>query len=175
MNQNFIPEAINNFNIYWGDAKRLIGISGEVKLPDFEAMTETLQGSGIAGEVDDPITGHFKDMTMEIPFSNLFDSIDPLLNTTNALLITLRGSLQVTDKSTNATDYIGVKVVLRGKCTKYQPGKVDAGKKTEAQINLAIAYIRIDIDGKTQVELDKLNLTYKLNGVDLLEKVKSQI
>jgi P2 family phage contractile tail tube protein len=114
-------------------------------------------------------------MLMKIPFSNLFDSIDPLLNTTEALLLTLRGSLQVTDKSTNATDYIGIKIVVRGKCVKYQPGKVDAGKKTDAEVDLAIAYIKIAIDGKVQVELDKLNLTYKLNGVDLLEKVKSQI
>jgi P2 family phage contractile tail tube protein len=175
MNQNYIPEAINNFNVYWGDAHRLVGISGEVELPDFEALTETLQGSGIAGEVDDPITGHFKAMQMKIPFSNLFDSIDPLLNTTEALLITLRGSLQVTDKSTNATDYIPVKVVLRGKCVKYTPGKVDAGKKTEAEIQLEVAYIKIAINKVAQVELDKLNMIYKIDGKDLLDKVKSQI
>ena len=71
MNAKTLPEVINNYNVYDDRANRLIGISGEVELPNFEAMTETLSGSGILGEVEDPVTGHFSSMTMKIPFSSL--------------------------------------------------------------------------------------------------------
>lgn len=43
-----IPEKINNYNIYMDG--RLMGCSGEVTLPDFEAMTETISGPGLLGE-----------------------------------------------------------------------------------------------------------------------------
>ena len=33
---NILPEVINHYNIY-NDAKRLIGVSGEVELPELEA------------------------------------------------------------------------------------------------------------------------------------------
>ena len=46
-----IPEIINDFNVYKGGSK-LIGVSDEVTLPDFEAMTETISGAGIAGEYE---------------------------------------------------------------------------------------------------------------------------
>ena len=49
MNAKTLPEVINNYNVYDDRANRLIGISGEVELPNFEAMTETLSGSGILG------------------------------------------------------------------------------------------------------------------------------
>ena len=44
-----IPEIINDFNVYKSGSK-LIGVSDEVTLPDFEARTETISGGGIAGE-----------------------------------------------------------------------------------------------------------------------------
>ena len=65
MNAKTLPEVINNYNVYDG-GDRMIGISGEVELPNFEAMTETLSGSGILGELEDPVTGHFSSMTIKI-------------------------------------------------------------------------------------------------------------
>ena len=35
-----IPSKINSFNVY-KDGTKLVGISDEVTLPDFEALTET--------------------------------------------------------------------------------------------------------------------------------------
>lgn len=44
-----IPEVINDFNLYLSGNK-LGGMTGEVALPDFEAMTSTTSGNGILGE-----------------------------------------------------------------------------------------------------------------------------
>ena len=42
----------------------------------------------------------------------------------------------------------------------------------DTAITLTIFYILIEVDGKTVVELDKLNEVYKVNGVDVLAKIK---
>ena len=36
----------------------------------------------------------------------------------------------------------------------------------------SVLYILIELDGKTVLELDKLNEVYKVNGVDVLAKIK---
>jgi P2 family phage contractile tail tube protein len=175
MSAKTLPEVINNYNVYDDRAQRLIGISGEVELPNFEAMTETLSGSGILGEVEDPVTGHFSSMTIKIPFSNLWTNLYGLMNTTRPPQLTLRGSMQVTDTDTNVTDYAPVKIVLRGKCKTTETGKVDAGKKMESSIEMEISYIKITVDGVDLVELDKLNFKFVLGGVDMMAKIRSQI
>jgi P2 family phage contractile tail tube protein len=175
MSAKTLPEVINNYNVYDDRAQRLIGISGEVELPNFEAMTETLSGSGILGEVEDPVTGHFSSMTIKIPFSNLWTNLYGLMNTTRPPQLTLRGSMQVTDTDTNITDYVPVKIVLRGKCKTTETGKADAGKKMESSVKMEISYIRIAVNDVDLVELDKLNFKFLLNGVDMLAKIRSQI
>mgnify|MGYP002975857397 FL=1 len=42
----------------------------------------------------------------------------------------------------------------------------------DTAITLTTLYILIEVDGKTVVELDKLNEVYKVNGVDVLAKIK---
>ena len=138
-------------------------------------MTETLSGSGVLGELQDPVTGHFSSMTIKIPFSNLWVNLYSLMNTTRPPQLTLRGSMQVTDTDTNITDYVPVKIVMRGKCKTTEPGKVDAGKKMESSVEMEISYIRIAVNNVDLVELDKLNFKFLLNGVDMLAKIRSQI
>ena len=42
----------------------------------------------------------------------------------------------------------------------------------DTAITLTILYILIEVDGKTVVELDKLNEVYKVNSVDVQAKIK---
>ena len=140
---NVIPEVLNHFNVYNDSAKKLIGISGELELPEMEAITDTLEGSGVLGEIEDPVTGQFSSMKMKIPFAG-------------------------------ETGYYPVKIVVRGKASTSNMGKVVKGKKMEPEVELEILYIKIQINNKTVLELDKLNFKYVLNGVDMLAKIRSQ-
>ena len=45
----------------------------------------------------------------------------------------------------------------------------------DASVELEILYIKIDVNNKSMVELDKANFKYVVNGVDLLETIRSQI
>ena len=49
-----IPEVISNYNVYGGDNSKLIGVSGEVSLVEIGAVTATVSGAGMLGEMNIP-------------------------------------------------------------------------------------------------------------------------
>lgn len=168
-----IPEKIDAYNVYIDDNK-LVGISAETTLPDFEAITETISGPGILGEIESPATGQFGPMEMEIPFRVIYQEIGSLMMISKATSITLRGSMQVTDSSDTSISNVPVRIVIRGKCKKTTSGKMAQGKAMESSVTFEILYILIEVNGVTQVELDKLNFVYTLNGEDQLALIRSQ-
>lgn len=168
-----IPEKINAFNVY-KQGYKLVGLSDEIKLPDFESLTETISGAGILGEIDSPTVGLFSSMEMEIPFRQLTTSIADLMNPLKGVDLTLRGSSQVTD-STGNVSFEGIRVVVRGRNKSLTGGKFKQGAGTASSVKLELTYCKIEIAGKNIIELDKLNCVYKVNGVDILSKVRSLI
>ena len=170
-----IPEVLNHYNVYNDAAKKLIGISGEIELGDLEAITDTIEGAGVLGEIEDPVTGQFSSIKIKIPFSVLYEDLFSLMNTTKPPQLTLRASMQCMDPTTGETGYYPVKIVVRGKASKTGLGKVTKGKKGEPEIELEILYIKIMINNKTTLELDKLNFKFVLNGVDMLKKIRDQV
>lgn len=174
MSKVVIPEVLNHFNIY-NEAEKIVGISGEVELPEMEAITDTVEGAGVLGEIEDPVTGQFSSMQIKIPFSVLYDSMFNIMDTTKPPQLTLRGSMQCMDPSTGATDYYPVKVVIRGKAKNSTLGKFVKGKKMEPEIELEVLYIKVMINNRPVMELDKLNFKYVLNGKDMLAKIRKQV
>ncbi len=166
-----IPSKIHSFNVY-KDGTRLVGISDEVTLPDFESLTETLSGPGLLGEIDDPVLGHFKGMEIEIPFRQMDEDLFILSDDISSVTITLRGSIQYTINDSGATAFKPMRVVIRGKNKGLTGGKVKQGSGTKSSIKLEILYILIEINNMIEIELDKLNFVYKVHGKDLLEKVR---
>lgn len=170
-----VPELVNNFNIYDDKAKRLIGKSGEVDLGELKAMTDTVELAGMLGEYDAPATGHFSSMKLKIPFAVIYGKMFELLDPTEAVQLTLRGSLQTIGQEDFKVDHYGAKIVVRGRMTSTGLGKWTRAKKGEPEIELEILYIKITIDGEDTLELDKLNFKYVVNGKDALAKIRSQI
>ena len=165
-----IPEVIHDFNLYLSGNK-LGGVTGEVALPDFEAVTETISGAGILGEFESVIAGRYGSMEQEVPFRVINEDMFKLIDPTVPVELTLRGAIQQTVKATGAVDYIGMRVVFRGRSKKIAIGPVKQGGPMDSSIALELTYILIEMDGKSKVELDKINGVFKINGVDLLAKV----
>lgn len=170
-----IPEVLNHYNVYNDRAKKLIGISGEIDLGELEAITDTIEGTGILGEIEDPVTGQFTSLKIKIPFAVLYEDLFSLMNTTKPPQLTLRASMQCMDPTTGETGYYPVKIVVRGKASSTTLGKVTKGKKGEPEIELEILYIKIMVNSKTTLELDKLNFKFVLNGKDMLAKIRKQV
>ena len=167
-----IPEVINNFNAY-SNGNLLVGVTGSVPLPNFEAITEEISGAGVLGSYETSIPGFYSSMSQQIPFRILDTDIFSLMRPGDPVALTFRASEQHTVKSTGALDYRGMRVVERGRMKSFEPGKLELGKQMEASVTLELLYIMIEIDGKTKLEYDKLNSVFVVDGIDLLEKVRA--
>lgn len=177
LSSNMIPELINNYQVFDDTVKthRLLGVSGEVELPSLEAITDTMTAAGILGEAEAPATGQYSSMKLKLVFAVLHDDIFQLADTTKPVALTLRSSEQFNNPKTYSTDYYPVKIVVRGKATVVNNGKLANGKKGEPEIEIEIYYYKIVIDGVTELELDKLNFKFVLHGVDMLAKIREQV
>lgn len=163
-----VPEFISGYNVYDNDGVCLIGISDEVTLPSFEPTTAAVSGAGILGEFEDAVLGQFKSMTSEIPFRSLYTDAFSLMSINTPLSITLRGTEQYMDSSTGISGEVAVKIVQKGKFKGFEAGKMKIGEGTGSKIKMELFYIKIEVDGKSKLELDKFNSVYKVNGVDQL-------
>lgn len=166
-----IPEVIHDFNMYLSGNK-LAGITGDVKLSDLEFITAEVSGAGILGSYETPVPGHTKSQEMEIPFrcvnADYFRMIDP----TEPLRITLRGAQQISVKTTGATDYVGMRVVVGGKPKKIELGNMKMADKMDSKITVEQTYLMIEYDGAMVLELDKINGRCWINKKDILAKVR---
>lgn len=167
-----VPEIINNFNAYH-NGNVLVGVTGSVSLPNFDAITETISGAGILGEYDTSIVGMYGSMEQEVPFRILDEDIFSLMNPTELVDLTFRASAQSTVKATGAIDYKGMRIVERGRLKGFTPGSLELGKQMNANVKLELLYILIEVGGETKLEYDKLNSVFVVNGIDLLEKVRA--
>lgn len=166
-----IPEVINDFNLY-SSGNRLVGTTGEVPLPDFEAVTATMSGNGILGEYEAPVTGHYGSMEQEVPFRCINADYFKLIDPSKSVELTLRGAIQVGNKATHDVGEMGMRVVFRGRCKKFSPGTVKQREAMDCAITLELTYIMIEMDGKERVKLDKLNGEFRIDGVDKLANIR---
>lgn len=161
--------------MYGENASKIMGVGEEVTLPTMEAITQTLSGAGILGEVESPTPGHFQSMELEVPFVVMDEeNASSLLNMNKFAKITLRGSMQYIDGKTGEKKYKPVRVVARGWNKSFEPGKLKIGEGMDTKIKLEVVYYLIEVNGKQVIELDKLNTVFKLNGKDMLKEIRKQ-
>lgn len=171
MNQN-MPMIFNGFNCY-KEGNRLIGVTEEVSLPELTALTETMSGAGLLGEIDVPAIGHYSAMEQEIPFQMLYGDIFTYFKVNAPVDLTMRGSMQVQSAATGNLDSIGLRVVERGMVTALTPGSVKQGAAGKPSVKFSVTYIYIEVDGLPKFELDKLNGIFRIDGQDQLAKIRA--
>lgn len=164
---------INLYNCYQ-DGKKMVGLTDEVTLPDFDALTETLSGAGILGEIDEPTLGHFGASEIEIPFLMIDNQMFEMMDMSSSVNLTLRISNQAIEQANFKTDFMPSRVVIKGKKKGFTMGSAKQGSAMKPSVKVEILYILIEVNGKKKFELDKINVVYKVNDKDLLQKARSQ-
>lgn len=167
-----IPEVINNYNVYNESGSKELGLTNETPLPELVAKLIDVSGAGIAGSYNAVIVGHFDSITQTVNFKALHgDAVREFAPGKN-IGLNIRGALQYTDSGTNVTDTVGLRYVVRGQVKQLTPGTMKAGDMMNASAQIEVTYMLIEIDGEKVLELDKRNNVYRVDGVDLLEKVR---
>lgn len=168
-----IPSVLINAKIYGEDGNELLGV-GQVELPDFEYMTESMSGFGIAGEMDVPVLGQFGSMTMSINWNTVCDGAVRLLAPkTHAFVI--YASLQEWNTADGRFEPTPVKVQVRATPRKAGVGKFEPGTKMDPQSEFEVGYIKLSMNGATKLEIDKLNYICVVDGTDYLETVRGHL
>ncbi|MDR1875789.1 MAG: phage major tail tube protein [Synergistaceae bacterium] len=169
---NPIPEKAINFAVYY-EGEDLLG-AAEGELPKLEAMTETVKGAGVAGEFDSVTLGHFGSMTLSLTWRNTTDSFVRLSpHKTHELY--LYSAHQ--DYDAGLGEYIVNSIVLFVKVIPKTStiGKLVVAGMTDTQTEFEVLYLKLEINGKERIEVDKLNYIYKVDGVDYLAAVRAAL
>lgn len=167
---NQVPEKLINFRVY-EDGTDLLGIA-DVELPSLEAMTETVKGAGIAGEIESPVLGHYGSMTCTINWRTVVKPTVQLAEP-RAHNLDFRGATQLYSAGSGEYRVQALKVTVRGIPKTTNLGKLDVGTTSDASNEFEVLYLKVSIDGRTIVEIDKYNYVCVINGVDYLRQVRS--
>lgn len=171
--KGIIPELINDYRVFVNSTTDLRGLA-DLQLPKIEAMTETLQGAGIAGEVDTDVLGHFKSMKLTLNWRMVTDELIDFLSP-NQMLIDCRIANQEYDSTSGDRKLRPNKVLVKGKCLNRDLGKVKGASPYDASTEIEVVYMKIERDGKTLIEIDKYNYIFKVDGVDHMQQLRSAL
>lgn len=169
---NNIPEKLINFKVYQ-DSNDLLGMA-DVQLPSLEAMTETVKGAGIAGEVESPVLGHFGPMGLTLNWHTPTPKT-MALSKQKAHHLELRGAIQIYDAAGGVYKTAQLKVVVKAVPKKLDLGKLDVGAKTDTSNEFECNYIKVWHDGTEKIEIDKFNFICKIDGEDYLAEVREAL
>lgn len=169
---NTIHEKLTNFRVYL-DGTDLLG-TADVDLPDIEAMTDTVKGAGIAGEVESPVLGHYAPMNLTINWRTITGNTMVLAKPMSHQL-ELRGSVQLYDAGAGTYSIQSQKVVVKAVPKKTGLGKLDVGVKQDSSSEFECNYIKIWLDGAEKLEIDKYNFICVIDGEDFLAETRTAL
>lgn len=170
---NTIPERLNSFRVYIDGSSDVKGLT-DIKLPSFESMKETVKGAGIAGEYESPTVGHFgsqkltlNSRTLTLEFLNLLKQ--------KAYKLDCRGALQEYDSAQGRQIIKKARVLVQGPAVKVDPGKFESGTAVGGSADIEVMYLKLELDGRTVVEYDKLNFIYIVDGQDQMAEIRAAL
>lgn len=149
--------------------------TANVEMPQIQYMTETLSGSGIAGEIENPTIGISQAMSCKLSFSSAMPEFAKTLNWTETALWELYSALQVSDDATSVRDTVPYQINLLGRAKSYSLGTLEQGKKHGNEIELEVTRLQVMLEDTEKLLIDKLNFIHRVDGTDLLAKVRAQM
>lgn len=169
---NPVPERLINYRVY-NDTGSPVGIA-TVDLPDIEAMSDTVSGAGIAGEVESPTLGHFGSMTLTLNWRTITGDATSLASQ-RVHTLELRGSQQVHEAATGLIVTQPVRIVTRCTPKNLSLGSFEVGAATDSSSEFEVSFLKIYIDNVPRLEIDKFNFRFIVNGIDHLASVRQDL
>jgi P2 family phage contractile tail tube protein len=132
---------------------------------------EAYRGGGMPGEVD--IDLGLEKLELEHSYGGLMYPIikDMGITSVGGVLLRFAGSYQRDDTG----DMDAVEAICRGRHAEVDMGGAKSGDDTEFKVKSSLSYYKLSVNGTTLVEIDMINMIYKVNGVDRLEQHRRNI
>jgi len=162
-------ESIINFAVYENGVE-YIGMA-DATMPSLNALTQTLSGAGIAGNVESVILGHFDAMTLGLSFRTMNEHTVRLCEPRRHE-IDLRVAQQIEDSTQGKLVVQSVKHIFVVVPKVDNIGKVAPASPGDGSGEYAVRYWATYIDGAKVREIDPLNFICFINGTDYLSDVR---
>lgn len=163
--------SVIRYAVYEGD-NELLGVA-EVNLPSLEFLTQTVNGSGIAGEIESILIGQMK--AMEITFKWLVLTERGIaLSSPEVHTVEIR-ECQQTVEDNGTLEPTGVKHIIKMLPKKMDGGNLKPHSTSDPSTSASVLYWARHRDGEKLLELDPLNDKCFINGTDYLEPVRKAL
>jgi P2 family phage contractile tail tube protein len=166
-----LPKKLKYFNMFF-DGDNYFGMVPEItppnspknrRLPGGRYAGFGCGGSGLdAGALDMDITLGGMDAGLMKKWG---------VTTADGMQVRFAGSYQ--DDATG--DAVPCEIQTRGRFTELDPGSAKVGDDTSHKYTLKNTYYKLTINSEEIIEIDVLNMIYKVAGVDVLEKHRANI
>ena len=167
-----MDQSIINFAAY-EDGNEYVGM-GSATLPTLTALTQSISGAGIAGNVEAVIAGHFDTMSLTLNFRTITKQAIRLQEPRRHNL-TLRVAQQGEDATAGQISVDGVKHVFVVVPKTFNGGSVAPASPADASGEYAVRYWATYINGEKVLEIDPINFICLVNGTDYLAKVRKAL
>ena len=162
-----IPDKLKGFMCYEGLNSRIMVGVADITLPVLTFMSDTLQGAGIAGEVDVPATGIFSSLTATVNWHSLVDG-NIRFAAPRTYFLDFQGSLELYDHARGEFREQQIRVAMKANPKSVTLGTFNVAAKMGTSAEFELIYLNISIDGNEHIELDKFAYIFRVNGHDFL-------
>ena len=169
---NTTGQTLINFEVF-AENIRLPGLV-DVELPTIAALSETIKGAGIAGEIDCVTLGHYGPMAMTLKW-RVTESSALLLAAPRVHNLELRGAIQRLNSATGILEVTPVKLVTRCQPKSIPLGTLAPAAAMEPSAEFSVLYLKVFLNGRATLEIDPLNYVSRNNGVDYLATTRSAL
>jgi P2 family phage contractile tail tube protein len=154
----------NEGNDYQGDAKT-------VGLPNLTRKMEEYRGAGMSGTVSLDMGQEAMEasMTFAGPMRDIIRQWGT--PTIDGVYMRFAGNYQRDDTAEIDT----VEVILRGRFSEIEFGDQETGEVGDFKATMAVAYYKLVWNGRTEIEIDPINMIEVVNGIDLLAARRSAL
>lgn len=162
-----LPSKLKNCVVF-NDGNSYLGKIDTVTLPKLSRKMEAWRGGGMDGSVKIDLGQE----DIQFPW------------TAGGLLVTaLRqyGAVGVADnllrfngafQSDDSGDVDAVELVIRGRHSEIDMGDAKPGENTQHKFTTEVAYYKLTVNGRVEIEIDILNFVFIVDGVDRLAEQK---
>lgn len=172
MAQNAIPQLLINARVY-NSGNALLGVA-DAEIGDLEFLSESITGLGIAGELDLPVLGHLKALSLKLKWNSVCEQALDLM-APKAHQLAIYASLQNWQYSQGTFAAVPCRVICRAVPKKAGVGKFEPGKKMEPESEFELPYLKMSINGKDVLEIDKMNFICRVASEDCLADIRQQL
>ena len=145
------PEQTIAFRAYF-QGTDLLGVA-TIEMPQIQFLTETISGSGVAGEYESPALGMTQSMSVKLSWISQTRNFYRLLDSTLPPLLELRASVQQEDEATGIRKAVPLLVTLLAHTKSSPLGSLETGKKHGNETEMEVLRLQVELNGITTYSL----------------------